>query len=134
MINKLIANIKKTNAPIVVGLDPTLALIPEHVLEKNYKEYGANLEGVAKAIEWSRETPREEVVARMEKIITERDPNESTETVKFWKSFGVANEGGVIQEKEMQMWVDWLVQNGDLKEGQLQVTDLYTNEFNPYAK
>lgn len=50
MINKLIANIKKTNAPIVVGLDPTLALIPEHVLEKNYKEYGANLEGVAKAI------------------------------------------------------------------------------------
>ena len=92
------------------------------------------VEGVAKAIEWSRETPLEEVIARMEKIITERDPNESIETVKFWKSFGVANEGGVIQEKEMQMWVDWLVQNGDLKEGQLQATDLYTNEFNPYAK
>jgi len=50
MINQLVANIKKTNAPIVVGLDPTLALIPKHVLEKNYKEYGANPEGVAKAI------------------------------------------------------------------------------------
>ena len=50
MINKLIDNIKKTGAPIVVGLDPTLKLIPDHVLEKNYKEYGANLEGVASAI------------------------------------------------------------------------------------
>ena len=50
MINKLIANIKKTGAPIVVGLDPTLALIPENILKKNYKEYGANLDGVAKAI------------------------------------------------------------------------------------
>lgn len=50
MINKLIENIKKTNAPIVVGLDPTIKLIPDSVLEKNYKEYGANLEGVAKAI------------------------------------------------------------------------------------
>ena len=29
MINKLIANIKKTNAPIVVGLDPMLKFVPE---------------------------------------------------------------------------------------------------------
>lgn len=50
MINKLIENIKKTGAPIVVGLDPTLKLIPDHVLEKNYKEFGANLEGVSNAI------------------------------------------------------------------------------------
>ena len=28
MINKLIENIKKTNAPIVVGLDPMLNYIP----------------------------------------------------------------------------------------------------------
>ena len=50
MISKLIEGIKRTNAPIVVGLDPTLKLIPDHVLEKNYKEYGANLEGVSNAI------------------------------------------------------------------------------------
>ena len=29
MINKLITNIRKTNAPIVVGLDPMLSYIPE---------------------------------------------------------------------------------------------------------
>ena len=31
MINKLIENIKKTNAPIVVGLDPMLNYIPQHI-------------------------------------------------------------------------------------------------------
>ena len=32
MIDKLIEKIKKTQAPIVVGLDPTLKLIPGHLL------------------------------------------------------------------------------------------------------
>lgn len=50
MINELIGKIKKTGAPIVVGLDPTLKLIPKHLLEKAYKEYGENPEGVAQAI------------------------------------------------------------------------------------
>ncbi len=34
MINKLIANISKTGAPIVVGLDPMLNYIPKHIQEK----------------------------------------------------------------------------------------------------
>ncbi len=50
MINKLTEKIKKTGAPIVVGLDPTLELIPEHVLNKNYGQYGADFEGVSRAI------------------------------------------------------------------------------------
>ena len=50
MINKLIANIKKTNAPIVVGLDPMLSYVPEHIKEKAFKEKGETLEGAAEAI------------------------------------------------------------------------------------
>jgi len=92
------------------------------------------VEGVAKAIEWSRETPREEVVERMEKIIKERDPNESTESVKYWKSYGVGTEGGVIQEEEMQMWIDWLVENGELEKDAVTASELYTNQYNPYEK
>ncbi|MFR8547623.1 MAG: orotidine-5'-phosphate decarboxylase [Lachnospiraceae bacterium] len=49
MIQKLIANIKKTNAPIVVGLDPMLGFIPEHVTKKAYAEFGETLEGAAEA-------------------------------------------------------------------------------------
>ena len=50
MINKLVANIKKTGAPIVVGLDPMLNYVPEHVQQKAFAEYGETLEGAAEAI------------------------------------------------------------------------------------
>ena len=40
MINQLVANIKKTGAPIVVGLDPMLNYIPEQVQQKAFAEYG----------------------------------------------------------------------------------------------
>ena len=50
MINQLVANIKKTGAPIVVGLDPMLNYIPEQVQQKAFAEYGETLEGAAEAI------------------------------------------------------------------------------------
>lgn len=50
MINKLVENIKKTGAPIVVGLDPMLNYIPEQVQKKAFAEYGETLEGAAEAI------------------------------------------------------------------------------------
>lgn len=50
MINKLVTKIKKTGAPIVVGLDPMMKFIPEHIKEKAFKEYGETLDGAAEAI------------------------------------------------------------------------------------
>ena len=50
MINKLISNIKKTKAPIVVGLDPMLGYIPEHVKKAVYANLGETLEGAAEAV------------------------------------------------------------------------------------
>ena len=47
MINQLVANIKKTGAPIVVGLDPMLNYIPEQVQQKAFAEYGETLEGLS---------------------------------------------------------------------------------------
>lgn len=50
MINKLIDRIKKLEAPIVVGLDPMLDYIPEHILNNAYSNFGENLKGAAQAI------------------------------------------------------------------------------------
>ena len=36
MINKLVDKIKKTNAPVVVGLDPMMSYIPEHITKKAF--------------------------------------------------------------------------------------------------
>ncbi len=50
MINKLVEKIKKTNAPVVVGLDPMMSYIPEYIVKNAFKEYGETLEGAAEAI------------------------------------------------------------------------------------
>ncbi len=50
MIKKLIDKIKKTNAPVVVGLDPMLSYVPGHIQQKAFKEYGETLKGAAEAI------------------------------------------------------------------------------------
>jgi orotidine-5'-phosphate decarboxylase len=50
MINKLIKKIQETGAPIVVGLDPMLNYVPEHIRQAAYIEKGENLEGAAEAI------------------------------------------------------------------------------------
>lgn len=50
MINKLIAKIVKRNAPIVVGLDPMMKFVPEHICKAAFAEYGETLEGAAEAI------------------------------------------------------------------------------------
>lgn len=50
MINKLVERIEQMSAPIVVGLDPMLEYIPEHILQKAFREKGENLEGAGEAI------------------------------------------------------------------------------------
>lgn len=50
MIQELIKNIKEKDAPIVVGLDPMLGYVPEHILKDAFDAYGENLEGAAEAI------------------------------------------------------------------------------------
>ncbi len=50
MINKLVEKIKKTKAPIVVGLDPMLSYVPKHIIQKSYEAYGETLKGAADAV------------------------------------------------------------------------------------
>ncbi len=50
MIDKLIENIKKKQAPVMVGLDPTMKLVPEHIKQKAFAEYGETLKGAAEAV------------------------------------------------------------------------------------
>lgn len=50
MINKLLTAIQKKDAPIVVGLDPMMKFIPEHITKAAFAELGETLEGAAEAI------------------------------------------------------------------------------------
>lgn len=50
MINKLNAKMTQMNAPVVVGLDPMLSYIPEHIMNKAIAEFGETLEAAGEAI------------------------------------------------------------------------------------
>ncbi|MBQ4232362.1 MAG: orotidine-5'-phosphate decarboxylase [Lachnospiraceae bacterium] len=50
MINQLVGEIKKKEAPVVVGLDPMLSYVPQFIKDKAFKEFGETLEGAAEAV------------------------------------------------------------------------------------
>jgi ABC-type nitrate/sulfonate/bicarbonate transport system substrate-binding protein len=102
-------------------------------LKQNPETSKVFVTGVAKAIEWARTTPREEVIARSTDIIKRRGRNEDVAALQYWKSFGVAEPGGRITDQTFQLWIDWLTAHGDIKAGQVKAADLYTNQFNGYS-
>ena len=109
MINKLTAKIQKTNAPIVVGLDPMLNYIPKHIQEKAFKEYGKTLEGAAEAI-WQF---NKEIVDKTYDLIPAVKPQ-----IAMYEQFGIP---GLMAYKKT---VDYckskdLVVIGDIKRGDI---------------
>ncbi|MEU7811262.1 ABC transporter substrate-binding protein [Pseudonocardia sp. NPDC049154] len=96
-------------------------------IEENPRTTEILVSGIARAIEWARTTPREEVIARFTAIIDKRGRNESTANLKYWKSTGIPST--VIADTDFTRWSDWLQYTGV---PDVDVPKLYTNEFNPY--
>ncbi|OAL77466.1 ABC transporter substrate-binding protein [Acinetobacter terrae] len=88
--------------------------------------------GVARAQEWLHNTPKEQIVARMENIIDKRQRNETKVLIPYYTGTGVKDVGGVQKNQDFEPWVNALVQERKLKPNQLNVSTLYSNEFNPY--
>lgn len=91
------------------------------------------VEAVGRAIEWARTTPREQVIDRFRQIMAKRGRNENADALKYWRSYGVAGKHGAMSDKDFQVWIDWMVKDGELEPGQLKASQLYTNELNPLA-
>ena len=89
--------------------------------------------GVARAQEWLHNTPKAQIVARMESIIDKRQRNETKVLIPYYTGTGVHALGGVQKTQDFEPWVNALVQEQKLKPNQLNVSTLYSNEFNPYA-
>ena len=102
-------------------------------LKKNPDTVKTFVSGVGKAIEWSRTTPRDQVIQRFKDIIAKRGREEDDSQTQYFKSYGVNGTGGVIQEKEFTTWIEWLDRAGELKGKDVKATDIFTNEYNSYA-
>ena len=109
MINKLCEKIKKLNAPIVVGLDPMLSYVPEHIVKKSLAEYGETLEGAADAI-WQF---NKEIVDAVYDLIPAVKPQ-----VAMYEQFGVAGMAAYKKTVDYCHEKD-LVVIGDVKRGDI---------------
>ncbi|MGN6711529.1 orotidine-5'-phosphate decarboxylase [Anaerocolumna jejuensis] len=109
MIQKLIDAIQKTKAPIVVGLDPMLDYIPEHIREKAYQEKGETLAGAAEAI-WQF---NKGIVDAVYDLIPAVKPQ-----IAMYEQFGI--EGLIAYKKTIEYCKEkGLVVIGDIKRGDI---------------
>lgn len=109
MINELVAKIKKTGAPIVVGLDPMMKFIPEHITKKAFGEYGETLQGAAEAI-WEY---NKAIVDAVYDLIPAVKPQ-----VAMYEQFGI--EGMIVYKRTIDYCREkGLVVIGDIKRGDI---------------
>ena len=109
MINKLINKIQKTKAPIVVGLDPMLSYVPEHIQKKAFDEFGETPEGAAEAI-WQF---NKEIVDKTYDLIPAVKPQ-----IAMYEQFGI--EGLKAYKKTVDYCKSKdLVVIGDIKRGDI---------------
>ena len=109
MINKLVDKITKTHAPIVVGLDPMLNYVPEHVQKAAFAQYGETLEGAAEAI-WQF---NKEIIDKTYDLIPAVKPQ-----IAMYEQFGIP--GMIAYEKTVSYAQEKdLVVIGDIKRGDI---------------
>ena len=109
MINRLVEKIKKTEAPIVVGLDPMMKFIPEHIRKAAFLEYGETLKGAGEAI-WQY---NKGIVDAVYDLIPAVKPQ-----IAMYEQFGI--EGLVAFKKTVDYCKEkGLVVIGDVKRGDI---------------
>lgn len=104
--------------------------VREDLIKQNPEAVKKFATAIAKAYDWSAENPEDarKVVAE---IYKKRGGN--PELAKYWKP-NRAWEHGLIKDEDIQWWIDALVSDKIIKEGQIKPSDVYTNEFNSYFK
>lgn len=114
MIDKLIEKIQKTGAPIVVGLDPMMKFVPEHIKKAAFEEKGETLEGAAEAI-W---LYNREIIDKTYDLIPAVKPQ-----IAMYEQFGIP--GLTVFKKTIDYCKEKdLVVIGDVKRGDIGSTSL----------
>ena len=109
MINKLVAKIQKTEAPIVVGLDPMMKFVPAHIQKAAFDEYGETLKGAAEAI-WQY---NKQIVDAIYDLVPAVKPQ-----IAMYEQFGI--EGMIAFKKTVDYCKEKdLVGIGDIKRGDI---------------
>ncbi|CAM4425496.1 hypothetical protein F901_03312 [Acinetobacter dispersus] len=90
--------------------------------------------GIAKAIEWSRQQPRDQVIARFEHILAKRKRPENSAMLKYWTQWGIPSNAGRFENDDFTIWVNNLISEGQLKQNQIDYKKIYSNQYNAYSQ
>ena len=112
MIDRLIDAIKKKENPTVVGLDPTLEMMPEHLKKKYLRQYGPTPEGVAEMFFAFNKT----IIDAVYDIVPAVKPQ-----IAMYEKFGVPGID-VYNRTCMYAYSKGLVVIGDIKRGDISST------------
>lgn len=94
-------------------------------IEKHPEAAKVFVEQSERALDYAREHPKETKVI-FAKALAER--GENGDIAQYFRGYGV-RQGGKAVERDLQFWIDVLVREGKLKQGQLSAIDLlYTSE------
>jgi ABC-type nitrate/sulfonate/bicarbonate transport system substrate-binding protein len=88
--------------------------------------------GMAKALHWVQTHSVKQTLGVYTKWLDAHGQSDDAQALATWKGTGVATNGGVLRASDYSVWSTWLQQHGLLK-GNLDVSSLYTNQYNPYA-
>ena len=89
---------------------------------------------VAKALDYAQTHSVDEVRALMTDYLTKQGREDSAAALALWHGNGVATTGGVIRDEDFTLWLHWLESSGEVESGSIEPSEIYTNEFNPYAE
>lgn len=89
--------------------------------------------GIAKAVEWTQTHTVEEVREFVIDFLAEQGRDDAARTIQFWHGTGIPTAGGWLRDEDFSIWLDWLEASGEVEKGSVEVADIYTNDFNPYA-
>jgi ABC-type nitrate/sulfonate/bicarbonate transport system substrate-binding protein len=106
------------------------SIVREDLIKKNPELVKRLVAVYEKTDQWAQKHPDDarQVVAT---ILKKRKQN--PQIAKYWKSPYLRNYG-LLQDRDVQFWLDWFIHEGKLKPGEVKPSDVYTNEFNPYFK
>ncbi len=90
--------------------------------------------GIAKAIHFEQTHEAAEVQRVMGAWLKDHGRGDEVESLMNWRGSGIATPGGVLRDEDFDAWIDWLDAEGQIDVDNIDISDLYTNEFNPYAK